>query len=144
MTVENALKKARKYGAKTIYDVVDDYQFFVHPLDLGSDLCGIFTKTGSCIQIGINSRLSQGKQEFVLAHEIGHALMHRHIKLLHCTKFSIFSLDQIEFEANKFAVLFLWDQNDYCNIAHFCRAHELEIDLVKDLFGGRMGKGSIL
>jgi len=144
MTVEDALKKARKYGAKTIDDVISDYQIMDHYLDLGTDLCGVFNKIGSCKQIGINTRLSPRKQEFVKAHEVGHAMMHSHIKQLHCTKYSIFSSDKMEFEANKFAVLFLWKQNDYYSLNHFAQYHELELSIVKDMFGGRLGKTRVL
>jgi len=144
MTVEEALKNARKFGATTIYDVIDDHQFYLHYTDLGRDMCGVFNKVGSCVQIGINNRLSSRKQEFVVAHEIGHALMHWHIKQLHCTKYSIYSRDVMEFEANKFAVLFLWSQNEYHSLEHFAAYHELEISVVKDMFGGRLGRSSIL
>jgi len=144
MIVNKALDKAVKFGAKQPIEVADDHNIFVHYIPLGKNTYGIFNKTGSCIQIAINSNLSPGKQEFVLAHELGHALMHHNIKQLHCTKYKIYSKDKLEYEANEFAIRLLWDEFTYYSIEDFCRIHELEKSVIKQMFGGIMEKRSII
>jgi len=144
MKVDNAIIKVKKHGAKTFWDAVDDLEIMVHETDLGESICGFFYKRGSGRTIAVNSRLSEGKKEFVLAHELGHMIMHSHIKHIHCTKYSIFSNDKMEFEANEFAVKFLWRTNSYYSIEEFCNIHELEPKIIKDMFGGKMDIDSVL
>lgn len=54
--------------------------------------------------IYINQNLSSQEQKFVCAHELAHAILHRNINTPFLKKYTLFSTDKIEKEANTFAV----------------------------------------
>ena len=66
--------------------------------------------SGSCIRMNskqlivINSKMSELKQLFVLAHEIAHLLLHPYEATI--IRYFSFSESKIEFEANYFAIVF--------------------------------------
>lgn len=75
--------------------------------DLGSRYgCYMYLKKHKCIFI--NENLSDNVQRFVLAHELGHALMHTHTNCSFIRNHTLFGTDKIENEANMFAFLLLF------------------------------------
>lgn len=54
--------------------------------------------------IVINKNLSDEMQRFVCAHELGHAILHPEVNTPFFRKYTFFSVEKIEVEANTFAV----------------------------------------
>lgn len=59
--------------------------------------------------ININNKLSSTLQRFVCAHELGHAVQHPQQNTAYLSKYTLFSTDKFEIEANTFAVELLTD-----------------------------------
>lgn len=54
--------------------------------------------------IHINEQAPEEMYPFICAHELGHALLHRNINTPFLSKYTLFSIDKIERQANTFAV----------------------------------------
>ena len=54
--------------------------------------------------IHINNTLVEAKQKFTIAHELGHALLHPKANTPFLRDNTLFSINKLEIEANKFAV----------------------------------------
>lgn len=65
---------------------------------------GYYNKTLRMKQIHINEDLSPLMQMFTCAHELGHALLHPNVSTPFLRRNTLFSVDRLEQEANKFAV----------------------------------------
>ena len=103
-------KLYKKYNTLNPYELAREMGIIVHYMDLGKTRG--FCYTSRCIrQIFLNNNLSESIERFVLAHEIGHLIMHpkHNAHFLHHT---FFSMDKYEIEANKFAVELLMPDED--------------------------------
>ena len=65
---------------------------------------GYYNRTLRMKQIHINEDLSPMMQMFTCAHELGHALLHPNVSTPFLRRNTLFSVDRLEKEANKFAV----------------------------------------
>jgi len=141
MDISAYVEKATKYcHRRTPYHVADDLGYFIHYADMGEATLGYHLVQGSAKIICLNSRLSCKKQEFVLAHELGHAMMHSHIKVSKFTRNSLYSTDVMEREANIFAALLLFGHREMFTVDELADEYEIEPHVLKDLLGGRMGQ----
>ncbi len=84
------------------YELADALGIIVHRMDLGTTR-GFCYNTRRVKQVFLSDSLSDWTEKFVLAHEIGHLIMHpkHNAPFLQST---FFSMDRYEIEANKFAV----------------------------------------
>jgi len=141
MDINRFVDKATKYSSGSApYDVASDLGYFVHILDMGEEALGYHYHVGSAKVIALSSRLSNEKREFVLAHELGHAMMHTHIKVSMFTSTSLYSSDLVERQANIFAALLLFRHREAVTIDELSQKYEIEPNILKDLLGGRMGQ----
>jgi Zn-dependent peptidase ImmA (M78 family) len=65
---------------------------------------GYYTKRINTKQIHINEDLPSALQTFTCAHELGHAVLHPNSSTPFLRQNTLFSIDRLEREANKFAV----------------------------------------
>ncbi len=65
---------------------------------------GFFSTYKRAKFIHINSNLDEPMQRFVCAHELGHVVLHPNVNTPFMRAHTLFSIDKIEKEANKFAV----------------------------------------
>lgn len=73
-------------------------------LELGKDTWGFTVKKSRINTIAVNQNLSEKVQEFVIAHELGHARLHKGINTPFLRKVSHGAfIPSIEYEANRFA-----------------------------------------
>lgn len=87
--------------------------------------------------IHINSNLPEHLQRYTAAHELGHAVLHPHANTPFLRSSTLYSVNRLEREANKFAVeLLVQDEelkNSECTtmeqVAHFFGVRESDIDL---------------
>lgn len=96
--VHNLIKK---HKTSNPYEIAKDLNIEVCDWDLGS-VRGYYFKYNRIKMIFLNAELPDHLKRFVLAHEIGHAVMHPNS----CTPFlqtTFWSVDKLEIEANKFA-----------------------------------------
>lgn len=105
----------KKYGTRDPYKLCKRLKINIVYMDLG-EIKGIYKKVVTNKFIVINENLDKFCQKVVLAHELGHAILH-HSKEIQALKdydlFPRFS-NQIEVEANTFAAELLID-DDFAN-----------------------------
>lgn len=90
-----------KYKTLNPYELTDEMGIIVHKMYLGNTRGFCYNKR-RIKQIFLNNELSMNIERFVLAHEIGHLILHpnHNAPFLQST---FFSMDRYEMEANKFA-----------------------------------------
>jgi Zn-dependent peptidase ImmA (M78 family) len=71
------------------------------------NVSGICIKNNDVKLIAINSKMSDGRQRFTIAHELYHLYFHRDIERFFCNMDMNFSKDPIEREADQFASYFI-------------------------------------
>lgn len=93
---------AARYGTRDPFRLCEALNIIVLFEPLGT-VRGYYSKSHRFKVIHINQDLPEQKQRFTCAHELGHALMHPNA----CTPFlrehTLFSVDKLEVEANRFA-----------------------------------------
>lgn len=95
----NPFKLAKALKIKIVYE------------ELGSIL-GYYSKTHRTKVIHINQNLNKKAQEFVCAHELGHAIQHANSNTSFLKKHTLFSTNKLEQQANLFAIYLLFHKND--------------------------------
>lgn len=98
-------KLYKKYHTIDPYELADCLNIIVQRMDLGN-MRGFYYNEKRIKQIFLNVNLPHHIEKFVLAHEIGHAILHPNCNapFLNSTSFSV---NKLEIEANKFAVLLI-------------------------------------
>ena len=91
-----------KYKTRNPYELADLMGIYVVKHELGK-IKGYFLEIYGVKQIILNSSLNPHEEILVLAHEIGHVVMHK-ANVLFWAKNTFLSEDKLELEANKFAV----------------------------------------
>lgn len=79
--------------------------------------------------IHININLPKYKQQFTIAHELGHALLHPKANTPFLREKTLFSINKLEIEANKFAVDLLITDEAIAEVKH------LTLDQMANYFG---------
>lgn len=79
--------------------------------------------------IHINNTLVEAKQKFTIAHELGHALLHPKANTPFLRDNTLFSINKLEIEANKFAVDLLITDEAIAEVKH------LTLDQMANYFG---------
>ncbi|MEJ8546594.1 ImmA/IrrE family metallo-endopeptidase [Brevibacillus borstelensis] len=72
--------------------------------DLGKNIWGYYACFNRIPSIHINFRLDEFRARFAIAHELGHHFLHPGINTPFLRKNTLFSIDKIEREANRFAI----------------------------------------
>ena len=65
---------------------------------------GFYVRYRRFQHIILNDDLSEGMQRFVCAHELGHSILHADLNVPKLTRYTMFSRDKFERQANTFAV----------------------------------------
>lgn len=108
MDVEKIVKK---YNTRNPFRIAKEMNIKVIFEPLG-DINGYFTTVLRERQIHINSDISEQKQLFTAAHELGHALLHPKENTPFLRGSTFFSVSKLENEANRFAVYLLISDED--------------------------------
>lgn len=96
----------KKYGTKDPFKLADALNIEVQIGDIGSRSgCYMYLKRSKCIWL--NENLDPHEIEFVMAHELGHAIMHPRENCYFIRHKTFLLNSRNEIEANKFAVEFL-------------------------------------
>ncbi|MCY7565600.1 ImmA/IrrE family metallo-endopeptidase [Bacillus safensis] len=97
----NPFKIAKGLGIEVVYE------------DLGQAL-GYYSKHFRVKTIHINQNANEQSKEFICAHELGHAIFHPDANTPFLKRKTLFSTDQIELEANFFAINLLFSSLNDC------------------------------
>ncbi|APM40519.1 ImmA/IrrE family metallo-endopeptidase [Clostridium kluyveri] len=83
---------------------------------------GFFKKDLGKKFVIVNSNLDEFIQRLVLAHELGHALLHSSNQTSYIHEYTLFPRGRVEIEANKFAAELLIDEAeiDKCYLENMC------------------------
>lgn len=133
---ETANSLAAKYGTRDPFRLCEALNIIVLFEPLGT-VRGYYSKSHRFKVIHINQNLPEQKQLFTCAHELGHALMHPNA----CTPFlrehTLFSVDKLEVEANRFAVCLCYpsdrlaEEYDGCTTAQISEILGLPLPLIE-------------
>lgn len=113
MNIKGRVKNlVKKWGTKNPYKLCKYLKIEILYMDLG-EIKGIYKKTLTNKFIVINENLSEFCQMVVLAHELGHALLHHSKEIQTLKDYDLFPKysNQMEIEANTFAAELLPDEN---------------------------------
>ena len=109
-------KLKRKYGTEDVRKLCDDMKILINPVPMGSGrtaVKGFFIRSSRVKVITINSDLPETVRRFILAHELGHAVLHGNSG---CSTFHDVTLyddsSATEKEANLFAAELLMNDED--------------------------------
>lgn len=99
-----------KYRTRSPHELADRMGIIVSKCELGS-IRGYYLKKYRIKQIILNCNLSEMEEKFVLAHEIGHSVMHEDLNTPFLMESTYFSKNKFEVEANRFAAELLIPDN---------------------------------
>ena len=106
-------KLIRHHGTRDPYRIAKERGILLLYSDMGTQsyACkGFFLQQNRILSITINHALSQDMQRIILAHELGHAVLHRTLCRGALHDFSLFTdTSKLEYEANLFAADLLVD-----------------------------------
>lgn len=104
MNVHSIVERTiKKYKTRSPYDLADLMGISISRCELGT-IRGYYSKKFRIKQIVLNCNLSENDERFVLAHELGHAIMHENLNTPFLTEKTMLSKNKYEREANTFAV----------------------------------------
>ncbi|HHY79350.1 MAG TPA: ImmA/IrrE family metallo-endopeptidase [Thermoanaerobacter sp.] len=84
---------------------------------------GFFVKTLRNKFIVVNNRLSEDEAKIVLAHELGHAVLHSSAPIHFIREYTLFPVGNYEEEANIFAAELLIDDSDIEELKYYPTSH---------------------
>lgn len=101
-----------KYGTRDPYEIANNLgiEVIFRPYSLSPK--GYFTKILGYPFIVINSNLSERDKLIVMAHELGHAILHGEKDIFLIRKHTLFAVGPLEVQANQFAAELLIDNDD--------------------------------
>lgn len=125
----------QKHGTRDPNKIADYLGINVEYKHYSNSTKGYFIKILTNKFIIINSSIPNHEKEIVLAHELGHAVLHHNKDIKFIREFTLFPTGRYENEANKFAAELLINENiNKCYIenmsidqlaAYFCVPKEL-------------------
>lgn len=104
MNVHSIVERTvNKYHTRSPYELADCMGITIQKCALGT-IRGYYLKKFRIKQIILNCDLTESEERFVLAHELGHAIMHENLNTPFLLEKTLFSKNKFEREANTFAV----------------------------------------
>lgn len=110
---KTVLYQVKKYKTRNPFEVADCNDIVVIQKNLGN-IYGFYKHIKRNRVIFINKDLSIPLKNVVCAHELGHAILHPKQNCAFIRKYTLFSVDRLEIEANKFAAELLINETDIC------------------------------
>lgn len=93
----------KKYGTRSPHELASLMNIQLHQSELG-DIRGYYIKMFRIKQIYLNCNLERHESEYVLAREIGHAVMHPDSNTPFLRESTYLSVSRLEIQADKFAI----------------------------------------
>ena len=128
----NQLKQ--RYNTDCPYEIASYLKIHVMQHELHPEINGYYKYDRRNQYIVINDNLNQHEQRVVCAHELGHAVMHKHVNTPFMCKNTFLSVSKIEREANRFAAeLLIPDASikECETLLHIASLHNVPMELVE-------------
>lgn len=100
---EVAIEIAARYNTNNPFDIARERNIGILYEPMKTTL-GFYVRYRRFQHIILNDDLSEGMQRFVCAHELGHSILHADLNVPKLTRYTMFSRDKFERQANTFAV----------------------------------------
>lgn len=114
----------KKYSTSDPFKIASLMGIFIKYEPLGTAL-GYYNKNFRVPIIHINQDANKETQNFICAHELGHAVQHPDTSTSFLKKKTLFSTDKLEIEANTFAVELLLPDDLFLNYDSNFTIHEV-------------------
>ena len=101
---------AAENGTFNPFEIAENKGIVIQMEPLGT-IRGYYSKALRTKFIHINCDLDEYQQKFTCAHELGHALMHPDLSTPFLRESTLFSVDTLEVEANRFAACLCYPPN---------------------------------
>ncbi|SHN03390.1 protein of unknown function [Anaerosporobacter mobilis DSM 15930] len=108
----------KKYNTNSPYQLCELLDIEVFKCELGT-IKGYYHHAYRIKQIYLNSNLSRREEKLVLAHELGHAIMHPNSNTPFFKANTFTSIDKLEKQANTFAMHCLISDNDLYECSNY-------------------------
>ena len=113
----------RKYNTRNPFELAEYLNIQVQIGNLGSRAgCYMFLKNHKCIFL--NESLHENEKNMVMAHELGHAILHRKENCYFIKNKTLLLTSKNEIEANKFAIELLISDK-FLTEHHYCTIEQL-------------------
>lgn len=132
---ETAATIATKHGTRDPFRLCKALNIIVLFEPLGT-VRGYYSKSHRFKVIHINQNLPEQKQLFTCAHELGHAVMHSKANTPFLREHTLFSVNKLEIEANRFAVCLCYPaayiSREFagCSLCQIADALQLPVELI--------------
>ena len=100
---EKVHRTVKKYKTRDPYELAERMGIIIHRCELGN-IRGYYYYAYRIKQIFLNCNLCKEQETFVLAHEIGHSILHPTANTPFLRESTFLSVNKMELEANKFAM----------------------------------------
>lgn len=110
---KTVLRLIKKYNTRDPF-LIADYSDIVVIQENLDDIFGFYKYLRRNKVIFINKTLPVQTKRVVCAHELGHAFLHPRQNCFFIKQYTLFSIDRMEIEANKFASELLIDEAEIC------------------------------
>ena len=127
---------AAENGTFNPFEIAENKGIVIQMEPLGT-IRGYYSKALRTKFIHINCDLDEYQQKFTCAHELGHALMHPDLSTPFLRESTLFSVDKLEVEANRFAACLCYPPNllaeeyDGCTTAQIAEILNLPLTLIE-------------
>ncbi|MFA1738485.1 ImmA/IrrE family metallo-endopeptidase [Lysinibacillus fusiformis] len=132
----------KKYGTRNPFELAEYLKINVIHWDIHDEINGFYQYEKRNQLIFLNNNLSYDDQRVVCAHELGHAVLHKRSSVPFMRANTLFSIDKIEVEANKFSAYLLipdenlFDSYDRMTIFDIATLYNVPLELVELKFKG--------
>ncbi|MEK4702012.1 ImmA/IrrE family metallo-endopeptidase [Solibacillus sp. FSL R7-0668] len=139
MWIRNLVKELiAKHGTNNPYEIAQAKNIYVFEHDMHEEIFGFYKYIRRNKFIYINSILEEQDKLFTCCHELAHSEMHSRIDTPFLKRKTLFSVDKLENEANRFAIeLLIPDENlqEYLNqqmtMQDIALLHNVPLELVE-------------
>lgn len=107
----------KKYKTRNLFELAKILGILIIYEPLGQ-MKGYYNTAFRKKMIHINNGLTEYEQKFTAAHELGHAVLHPKSNTPFLRNQTLFSIDKLEIEANRFAVELLISDEDITEVKH--------------------------
>ena len=137
MTIkETAERLCKRHHSRNPFELCQALNIIVLYEPLGT-VRGYYSKSHRFRVIHINENLSENQQLFTCAHELGHAVLHPNANTPFLREHTLFSVNKLEVQANRFAVCltypadYLMQEFDGCTVLQIAQPLRLPADLIE-------------
>ena len=131
---ETVRQLTKKHETTCPYEIAESCNIITLKHDLHHDINGYYKYDRRNQYIVINQNLTDQQQKVVCAHELGHAVMHKHVNTPFMRSNTFLSVSKVEREANRFAAELLIPDESFCeceSIYDIASLHNVPLELVQ-------------